>query len=357
MLIVILDVERMLELFQQGRQPVSRLAATLGLFLEIFGARNDAANHNLDWLVSRVIRAYELDQVRVYFDRYGRYCGHVIWTCVPEAAEQRILEIGPDEWFGEQFAAVGDIWILDFSAQYGRFGDILLDLSKQVPIGVEAVNYFRSKSGARICKRISRRDVRSRQRLSTVERSTDTKWLMFDGESEEFRHSAAAAIDAATRMGMAALILARLPEYLAMPLTVLFPRIRNPIRRQQYRLYTSIAGDPIGFYTWAWMESDALMSHGAKPISALDLGEWNEGLELFLCDAVATDEGVGRVFSDLSGEWYPSENLFVYPCFEGHLTDRLRAYQVNGRGRILPAAPRNASGVLNLSRALIESDA
>lgn len=355
---MLFDIERMLRLFGRDSSRSACLAATLGVLFQIFATRSESANRELNWLLSRVFRAFELDQIRIYFDRYGRYCGHGIWTCIPEELERRMLEIGAQEWPAEDFHAGGNVWVLHFNALYGSLLDVLPDLFRHLPGGVESVSYFRYKRGRVSCKRASRKDLRTLDRPQTdADPSTDAEWLVLGEESEEFRSNARALLESAIHVGMAAMLLGQLPQYSALPLAALFTRIRNPIQRRQYRLYISSTGAPIAFYTWAWMDSDVLRRHGSRPVYALELAEWNEGSELFLCDAVATAQGANLVLEDLRGKWYSGERLFVYPCCGADRGQRLRVFEENRRGGLLAERKEGAGGARDVARAILSAKA
>lgn len=259
-------------------------------------------------------------------------------------------EIGLDEWSAEEFHPEGNVWIIELNALYGRTRDIVFDLSRLFPENAESVSYCRYKRTKAIYKRVPRRRIYGSRE---VECSVDDQWLISSDESEGLRHSAAVEMELAIRIGMAVMILGQLPEYSAMPLSAIFHRVRNPIQRRQYRLYTSPTGDPIGFYTWAWMESDELRRRGAKPLSALELGDWSDGLELFLCDAVAAGAGLEGMWQDLRGRWFPTEKLFIYPDIDDHPVDTLRVFDACEDGRTLPGAGVSSTGAHNVARALI----
>lgn len=349
----LLDIERMLQLFSRDSSPSACLAATLGVLLQVFAMRSETANRELDWFLTRMYRAFELDQTRIYFDRFGRYCGHGVWTCIPDELERRMLEIGAHEWPAEDFHAAGNVWVLQFSALHGSLLNVLLELRRHIPSDAESVSYFRYKRGGVSCKRVSRRNLWAIHGPPEAEPSINIEWLLFGEESEEFRHNASALLDSAIQMGMAAMLLGKLAEYSALPLAALFSRIRNPIQRRQYRLYTSTAGAPIAFYTWAWMESEDLRRHGARPVYALELGDWNEGSELFLCDAVATEEGVDRLLEDLRGGLYSRDRLFVYPCCGSDRDQELRVFHENLRGGLMAEPRGGAGGARDVARAIL----
>lgn len=351
------DIDRMLELFKRDSNRPTRLGATLGTLLRIFAAKNDTANRSLAWLVTTVGRAFDLNQVQLYFDKFGRCCGHVIWACIPEGLSQKMRDMGSTEWPVEELSTIGDVWIMEFNALYGALTDILCAFNRRIPASAGAVCYSRSRRDRKMYRRVSRRAKWSSQSCPRGEPSMDDEWLMSSEESDGLRHSAAIEMDLVIRMGMAAIVLVQLPEYSAMSLSAFFNRVRNPIQRLQYRLYTSSTGEPIGFYTWAWMQSDELLRHGVKSLSALELGDWSEGLELFLCDAVANCVGLERMSQDLRGGWLPKQKLFVYPSVDGNQCEHLRVFDAKDGGRILPHESVSASGVYNLARALNGRDA
>jgi hemolysin-activating ACP:hemolysin acyltransferase len=265
-------------------------------------------------------------------------------------------EIGPDDWPAEEFHPIGNVCILEFNALYGRMRDVFSDLSRLFPEDTESVAYCRYKRGRAIYKRVSRKNRSPIHRPQEVEPSEDDQWLISSDESEGLRHSAAVEIELAIGIGMAAMILGQLPEYSAMPLSGVFNRIRNPIQRRQYRLYTSLSGNPVGFYSWAWIESDALRTPGVKGLSALELGDWSDGLELFLCDAVAAGEGLDRLWRDLCAGWFPTEKLYIYPDVDRYPAETLRVFDAREDGRPLPGAGARTSGAYDVARALIGSD-
>jgi len=187
--------------------------------------------------------------------------------------------------------------------------NILLDLRDTLRDAGNTLTYFRYKRGRRIAKRITH-DSRASllKRISPPQERTETAWLC----SHEGRSSlkfTAANLQSAIDCGKAIALLARLPRYAELPLPIMLKRLRPALEIKQYRLLCSPAGEPRGFYSWAWREATEIAME--NPLHALEAFEWRDGRDALLCDVVATSAGIDDLKRELCA--FMEGDLFIYP--------------------------------------------
>ena len=347
----IFTLDRMRDLLSDSPKHASRLDTILGLLVPTMGVQANIG-YTLHWVLTRIRRAVTLGQVQVYFDRFGRYCGYVLWTQIAAEQEVEILKRGPLAWDGAEFSTQGEVWVLEFKARYGETASIIAEFCSNLPEECQSISYFHSRNGRWAAKRASRRDALSYSRK--LERGSDVAESFLLSEwGPESRHYALQALNAGTDFGRICRLLAQVPEYTRTPATLVTCRIRHAIRKRQYRLYMSDSATPIAFYTWARREVSERERFAAKPHYAWDLDEWNDGRDLFLCDAVARNEGIGRLMQDLKTDWCPSEQLFVCER-EAGIGANIRKFAWAKGKRELPDVQIGASSALDLVSLLLE---
>jgi len=264
-------------------------------------------------LLERWRLAARLGQLQVYFDHFGRYCGHILWTCVASEVRNEILEAGPDEWDLERFSCKGDTWILEFSALYGTVKNIMCAWVRDLPQDCVSISYFRVKGEkTRIAKQVARADISSSQSHSSV-KSIPTEPFILSADGAEFRHAVEQKWNVSLDLGRIMVLLCNVPEYASAPLAMIYSRVRHAIRKKQYRLYVSDTGEPVGFFSWAWLDASERECSCCPEVHTLSPEEWDEGRELVLCDAVAEGVGFALVMEDLRRRWQPGESFCVYP--------------------------------------------
>lgn len=308
-----IPLQRMLELTPHGGHPNAVTAATIGLFVAASVERGAPLSAPLAWYLERLHRAAELHQIKFYFDRFGRYCGHVWWTHAPASCELVLLRQGPDGLAASNFSSEGDAWILDFGAQFGALASILVDMRDNVLAHGSTLTYFRYKRNHRMAKRISREN-----RASFLKRRGDASIPCHDAltSDHDLLFLAASVAEKYIHLGMTLMLFGQQSRFAQMPLARAFHRIRHPLELGQYRLLVSPDQVPMGFYSWAWLDATENAKAGFRPLDQLDASEWNEGRELFLCDAIATLNGKAAMLDEMVNTWYAGEALYFYPPME-----------------------------------------
>jgi hemolysin-activating ACP:hemolysin acyltransferase len=308
------DLKQMLELTSRGNHSRFLEAAAIGLFVVAKAELGGTSSGPLGWHLTRFRRAIELDQITFYFDHFGRYVGHAWWTQVPAYLEPQLINGGPDNLDVKDFSLKGNAWLIDFNAQLGALPDILLDIRDNAFRNCETLTYFRFKKNRRIVKRITRNSEASFFRASPKTTEISRHTLLIDRELFFF---ACTRMEKFIHLGMALMLLSQQPKFAQMPLSVVFHRIRRPMEFKQYQMHVSADNEPLSFFTWAWLEVTERIKLGFRPMHTLEAYEWNEGTQLFLCDAVAAPNGIGSVLRDLADAWHTGETLYLYPATDG----------------------------------------
>ncbi len=288
-------------------------AASVGLILPLIAEGPLAAQKGLGWHMDRIIQAVALDQLPIYFDRFGRLAGHVLWTQVDPALDRALLKSGSQVVGAAELSHQGVAWILDFNAMFGELPTVLRDMRDQRLARQDTVTYFRYKRGRRIAKRIARSDRSSFFLHPRPVHARNSDWPLMRKDGKDLLHAAAAVLDAAIELGRCLGLMRSLDEFAGMPLPLALNRLRAPLAQMQSRLYVSATGKPTALMTWAWLDCTGLERAPLPAPQALAPFEWNEGGMLCLCDAIALPAGLPDMAADLAGRWFPSEDFWVYP--------------------------------------------
>lgn len=313
------SLSEILTLTERGTHENTILAAAIGLIFPLIAERQLSNRQNLAWHVDKISKAVKLHQLQIYFDRFGRLAGHVMWTLIAPDKEKVLLKNGPEALMPSDFSNQGDAWILDMTARFGELAGILAKLRDVELRHLEVVTYFRYKRGRRIAKRVARADQTSFfQRPSLVSTCEPGIPFLMRKEGNNLLFAATTEVDSAIQLGRSLMLLRTVPEYAAMPMVVVLTRVRIPMEQMQSRLYASETGDPIAYMTWAWVNRDELNANQRRDLHARAPFEWSEGDDLCLCDAVSTPQGMKAITADLASEWFPKEDLWVYPRNTGN---------------------------------------
>ena len=79
-----------------------------------------------------------------------------------------------------------------------------------------------------------------------------------------------------------------------------------PVRHGQAKLYTDMAGKPIGLFTWAWL-SDELFQAVVYSDYDLEEDEWNCGKNMYVHDLIAPHGSVRKLVYDMTHNVFPDE--------------------------------------------------
>lgn len=307
------SLSEMITLTERSNQQSVLRAAAIGLVLPVIAKHLSPSTQNMGWHLDRICRALELDQLHIYFDRFGRMAGHVIWTLANAEKGRSLLKLGPEILRASDLAAEGDAWILDFHAQYGELPNILRDLRDRKLIRHDTVTYFRYKRNHRLAKRVTRADPTSFFRHPQPASEAGPNWPLTRKEGKDLLFGATTILDSAIELGHYLVLMRAVDGFAAMPLPTVLSRVRTPLEQKQSRLYLSPTGEPTAFMTWAWLDHAGMERMPLPTPQMLAPFEWNEGETLYLCDAVSTPVGLPALATDLAGAWFPNEYLRVYP--------------------------------------------
>ena len=325
MIYVLADI---LRLTGHSSDSMTVLAASIGLLLPLQADRPFPAPRNLQWHVNRLQAAVGNDQLRICFDRFGRYCGHVQWTGTTPETESRLMQSGPDALDAEHLIRGANAWILDLSASGGILPDMLAALRDDWLAGQQTIAYFRYKNRRCIAKRLARSSPASFFRAAPTVPEAPAQAILTRGDGSGLLHSCTAVIDAAIEAGHFYMLMAGVAELAGLPLQAAVYRLRVPLGQYQRRLYRDADGAPAGFLTWAWLDQGAI---APKPVFALHAFEWNEGDLLCLMDGVATPAAAEEMRADLAHAWFGGEPLSIYGRWETAQPGQLRLYGAQER--------------------------
>jgi hemolysin-activating ACP:hemolysin acyltransferase len=127
----------------------SARAETVGHVLQLARRRPHRAKAPLDTILRMLDSAYELQQIKLYFNDFGQCVGYVCWAWVTKDVEERLL--GEPDYMPHLFEwnEGTRLWILDFCAARGSLARLWADMRDVLFPAAEAVNYVRMAHGSR----------------------------------------------------------------------------------------------------------------------------------------------------------------------------------------------------------------
>lgn len=136
----------------------ARQSQDLGLVCE-FAARVPArAQTPLGDMLSLLLTARRLGQLKVYLNGYDECVGYVAWALLTPDVEDEFISGQPRALADWEFNDGTSPWILDMAVESGSLPYVLADLRDVVFSEHEQLTYFRVKGGQTVCKRVSRSD-------------------------------------------------------------------------------------------------------------------------------------------------------------------------------------------------------
>lgn len=312
-------------------------AAVEGLMLSILSERSQAGDHTVEGFVSGVGRGAALDQIQVFFDVFGRYCGHVVWTRAPGRVDDAALKLRPAHWLSGTFGNTGNVVVLDFLAVYGSLKAILQHIGETWGRGGGCITYSRVKGEDRVVKVATTQQITALSGKRATSAGNEKEAFLESDTGKSFRAAAVAVLENAIAIGYVIRLLSGLRDYAEMDIWSLCRRLQNAIITSQYRMYFSADGRLIGFCSWAWRSETAFFDRRYLPLERMETSEWNEGKELFLCDAVATGEGADRVMGEIVTTLSAAKPFFIYPkerygaCHPRLISPRSRGRCINSK--------------------------
>ncbi len=130
----------------------------LGLVCQFVARMVDRAHTPLGDLMSLLLNARRLGQLKVYLNGYGECVGYVVWALLTPDVEDEYIACAPRPLHDWEFNDGTSPWIIDMLVAQGSLPYVLEDLRDVVFNEHEQLTYFRSKGGRTMCKRVSRMD-------------------------------------------------------------------------------------------------------------------------------------------------------------------------------------------------------
>ena len=84
-------------------------------------------------------------------------------------------------------------------------------------------------------------------------------------------------------------------SYLRIPIGSLAIWIAPAVRLRQIHFFLDKSGEPVGYFTWAYLNQEVADALVREPSRLLHISEWNEGEKLWIMDLVVP-RGRGREF-------------------------------------------------------------
>jgi len=286
-------------------------AVLLGLGLSLLAEHPEVAPRTLGWHYSLLSRSIERNQIKAYFDRFGRFCGYAWWVDVPSRFEPSLLKRGMGALEVDDLSMGGARWMVDFRASLGALPAILMDLRDALSLGSGSLTYFRYKRGRRVAKRLTRESPASFFRRVPLASAMDEMiWLRSD-QGRPTMASVRSLLQGWMMSGEVLELFVRVHRYAHMPLPHVLGRIRYAFEFQQAKVLRAAEGEPQAFYSWAWREMEELARTAAKPLHTWEPGEWRDGRNACVCDAVATSNGADALRHALATFAQDASGLYV----------------------------------------------
>jgi len=281
-------------------------AVMLGILLPHFADDPELARQPLAWHITRLEKAGELHQLQILVDKFGRICGHVIWTHADLKLEANLLKFGPICVGAEQFSTGTNTWLTDLKINFGLFPDFIQYMRDKELINTDSVCYFKYKNRRRIAKKLalSKLTFMNKPIHVKVGYKRRTEFETNDGLLHAFRINLGNAI----RIGEIFSLMKDEPGYASMPLNAAVARVRFPTSLFQYKIYRDEDNVPCGFITWGWLSGTQIKN---LKLSAWGLNpyQWNEGANLCAFDCVLKEPSYSKIFDDIDFNLYPNTSI------------------------------------------------
>lgn len=248
--------------------------------------------------------------------QYGNLCAAAHVACVRQDAIPMALKLGPAGLndIGCLVTAsdpAGQLVLTALWAEVGHGKAFLRQLRDQLKPQHESIIYFRIKNGKRIAKMLTRDDATTFMRSSQAVQVEDASAFLQTAAARDFylpTYNTQMAF--AKRVGEMALLMVHAPVAAVSPLKPVLERIQTCTRLAQHKIYETASGTQAGLVTWAWLTTKRLRTD-AFDTNALQAFEWSEGQHLAVVDVVMNDETQAAVWTDLAGQLYPDEDIWL----------------------------------------------
>ncbi len=135
-----------------------RQSADLGLVCQFAARVPTHAQTPVSGMVSMLLNARRVDQLKVYLNGYDECVGYVVWAFLTPEVEDEFISGTPRPLVEWEFNDGTSPWILDMAVAKGSLPYVLEDLRDVVFSEHQQLTYFRAKGGRTVCKRVSRDD-------------------------------------------------------------------------------------------------------------------------------------------------------------------------------------------------------
>lgn len=239
----------------------------------------EAQAREIGWHIDKADAIFASGAMEIFFDRFGRHCGHLAFATLDEGAEARLLQ---GELLGaEAFLGVSDThaWILEGGFLYGAICEGRRTLQRALAShGLKAIGYIHRRRSGDTAKVIQLPDTHPAPAVS--EPAYLRTW-----PAQQLRHEAQSWIAERTTMGAAAALLAGSPRFRALKLDDAVSLLLGLVTLGQYQLATEASGRPIGFRSWGYFTDFAVERLSSQGPRALSDGCWNQGTrKTLVCD-------------------------------------------------------------------------
>lgn len=200
---------------------------------------------------------------------------------------------------------------MDLWCEVGQGKAFLRRLRNQLKPQYESIIYFRIKNGKRIAKMLTRDDATTFMRSSQAVQVEDASAFLQTAAARDFylpTYNTQMAF--AQTVGEMALLMVHAPVAAVSPIKPVLERIQTCTRLAQHKIYETASGTQAGLVTWAWLTTKRLRTD-AFDTNALQAFEWSEGQHLAVVDVVMNDETQAAVWTDLAGQLYPDEDIWL----------------------------------------------
>jgi hemolysin-activating ACP:hemolysin acyltransferase len=301
-------LSELIALVEMDSSPALMANAAAGVIFPVVADLHSRSTESFGSLYDRFLKAFKEKKLEIYFDRFGRFTGYVLWEVVAakdfgDVLNRSALDRDPNS---AEYPIV-----LDFCAFYGEVHRILFDLRDRVFAKFVSCRFTRRKRGKDLCKTWVRSTHRTFFKSSMQIDGGGSHLLTWSGR--DLLHRAKMALSQATKLGQCLELIRSIKRFAAQPSSAVVMQLQNPLSLGQAKLWLSSNGKPIAFMSWAWMTRAWLFQRDLPWLHDVPLSEWNEGECLCLCHAIADGEGRAILLSELTGGLFPGEDLYIYP--------------------------------------------
>jgi hemolysin-activating ACP:hemolysin acyltransferase len=272
-------------------------AAVLGLLAPELATGRHAAS-SLRWHVERVRSACEQDRQRLFFDRYGRPCGHVIWIWAERDGDPASRRDCPEP--GELgYPGDGQPCLVEAAASYGQLAPVLAFIRDTVMAQSTVLAYGRVRRGRLGWRTATRTAIRRAALRAAGVVEPVLEPLLGRPEGADMLEHARKRLLHAVEAGHALTLLAGSTWGRTLTLRQAIQRVTPAIALQQYRLLLDARGQASAWLSWAWIELQYDAPAMTRAVERWAQYDWNAGEALCVVDVVAKARSRPWLFDEL----------------------------------------------------------